>query len=61
VAAESAAAPERAVEIHVKDIEPVLIGDLLGRRLAAGFFAASMTNSQVGASARLPPAVWSLS
>ncbi len=35
VLAEGAAAPERAVEIDVDDVEPVLVGDLLGRCLAS--------------------------
>ena len=34
VPAEGAAAPERAVEIDVDDVQPVLVGDLLGRRFA---------------------------
>ena len=34
VLAEGAAAPERAVEIDVDDVEPMLVGYLLGRRLA---------------------------
>src|SRR5882757_6074212 len=36
VLAEGAAAPERAVEIDVDDVQPMLVGDLLGRCLAAG-------------------------
>ena len=36
VLAEGAAAPEGAVEIDVDDVEPMLVGDRLGRRLAAG-------------------------
>ena len=35
VLAEGAAAPERAVEVDVDDVQPVLVGDRLGRRLAA--------------------------
>src|SRR5882762_8170093 len=33
--AEGAAAPERAVEIDVDDVEPMFVGYRLGRRLAA--------------------------
>ena len=36
VPAEGAAAPEGAVEVDVDHIEPVFVGDLFGRRLAAG-------------------------
>src|SRR5438445_7155242 len=34
VLAESAAAPERSVKINVDDVEPMFVGNLLGRRLA---------------------------
>src|SRR5258705_3730640 len=33
--AEGAAAPERAVEIDVDDVQPMFVGELLGRRLAS--------------------------